>query len=112
MDDYSRRITPLREAEAELRRKKSETAREIDHRAAILTEPQEVLKFTSQVADLIRNSDPKDRKQLLRRFIKCVWIEPGKATVVYRIPLPKDAKRPRRPNWYWLSMSQYHLPSV
>ena len=94
VDDYSRRITPLREAEAELRRKRSETAREVDHRAAILTEPLEVLKFTSQVADLIRNSDPKDRKQLLRRFIKCVWIEPGKATVVYRIPLPKDAKRP------------------
>ena len=95
VDDYSRRITPLREAEAELRRKRSETAKEVDHRAAILTEPQEVLKFSSQVADLIRNSDPKDRKQLLRRFIKCVWIEPGKATVVYRIPLPKDAKRPQ-----------------
>ena len=36
----------------------------------------------------------KDRKQMLKRFIICVWIEPCKAIGVYRIPLPKDAKRP------------------
>ena len=95
VDDYTRRITPLRETEAELKNKRTEAARELDHRAAILTEPQEVLAFTSQVADFIGNSPPKDRKQLLKRFIKCVWIEPGKGTVVYRIPLPKDAKRPQ-----------------
>ena len=32
---------------------------------------------------------------MLKRFVKCVWIEPGKATIVYRIPLPNDAKRPQ-----------------
>ena len=31
---------------------------------------------------------------MLNRFIKCIWIEPGKGTVVYRVPLPEDAKRP------------------
>ena len=94
VDDYIRRITPLREAEAELKNKRTEAAGELDQ-AAILTEPQEVLAFTSRVADFIRNSPPKDRKQMLNRFIKCVWIEPGKGTVVYRIPLPNDAKRPQ-----------------
>ena len=53
-----------------------------------------MLAFIAQVADIIRHSSPKDRKQMLKRLIQCVWIEPGKATVVYRIPLPQDAKRP------------------
>ena len=60
----------------------------------MLARPEEVLQFTSQLSDFLENSSPKDRKQMLNRFIKCIWIEPGKGTVVYRIPLPKDAKRP------------------
>ena len=47
VDDYIRRITPLREAEAELKNKRTEAAGELDQ-AAILTEPQEVLAFTSK----------------------------------------------------------------
>ena len=37
---------------------------------------------------------PKDRRKMLRRFIHCVWIEPGKGTIMYRIQVPKYAKRP------------------
>lgn len=112
VDDYSRRMTPLRAAEADLKEKAAEAARELDHQTAVLARPEEILEFTSQLSDFLKHSSPKDRKQMLNRFIKCIWIEPGKGTVVYRIPLPKDAKHPRRPNWYWLSESQYHLPSV
>ena len=70
-------------------------ASELDNEAAILAKPAQILQFVSQVADFIKHSPPKDRKQMLKRFIKCVWIEPGKATIVYRIPLPNDAKRPQ-----------------
>ena len=94
VDDYSRRMAPLRATEADLQRKSTEAARELDHQTAVLAKPEEVLEFTSQLSDFLENSSPKDRKQMLNRFIKCIWIEPGKGTVVYRIPLPADAKRP------------------
>ena len=94
VEDYSHRITPLRLAEANLREKRAEVAREIDHQTAVLARPEDILDFTSQLSGFLENSSPKDRKQMLNRFIQCIWIEPGKGTIVYRIPLPLDAKRP------------------
>ena len=94
VDDYTKRITPLRKTEADLKQHLADATREIDHQTDVLARPEEILAFTAQVADFIRHSSPKDRKQMLKRFSQCVWIEPGKATVVYRIPMPKDAKRP------------------
>ena len=98
VDDYSRRITPLRATEADLRKKMAEAEQDLDHQTAVLAKPEEILQFVSQLSDFLKNSSPKDRKQMLNRFIKCIWIEPGKGTVVYRIPLPKDAKRPHATN--------------
>ena len=68
--------------------------RQLDHQTAVLARPEEVLQFASELSEFLENSSPKDRKQMLNRFIKCIWIESGKGTVVYRIPLPKDANRP------------------
>ena len=93
VDDYARRTAQLREAEAGLRQTIAETSERLGHEAAVVAGPGEVLEFTADVAEFIRNSSPKERKSMLQRFIKCVWIEPGKGTVEYRIPLPKDAKR-------------------
>ena len=95
VEDYSRRMAPLRATEAELKDKRAEVSRELDHQVAVLAKPEEVLQFVSQLSDFLEKSSPKDRKQMLNRFIKCIWIEPGKVTVVYRIPLPMDAKRPQ-----------------
>ena len=94
VDDYARRTAPLRKAEAELRQTISETSENLESQAGVLTDPGEILEFVSQVAEFIRSSPPKERKNMLQRFVKCVWIEPGKGTVEYRIPLPRDAKRP------------------
>ena len=38
------------------------------------------------------HSSDKDRKQALRKFIKCVWTEPGKVTVVYLLPLSRAGR--------------------
>ena len=94
VDQYSHRIAPLRATEADLKAKMEDVAGELDHQTAVLARPEEVLQFASQLSDFLKRSSPKDRKQMLNRFIKCIWIEPGKGTVVYRIPLPRDAKRP------------------
>ena len=40
VDDYSRRMTPLRATEVDLKEKRAEAAREIDHQTAVLTKPR------------------------------------------------------------------------
>ena len=94
VDEYIRRVAPLRENEADLKTKRAEVSKELDHQTAVLAKPEKVLQFASDLSDCLQVSSPKERKQMLSRFIKCIWIEPGKGTVIYRIPLPKDAKRP------------------
>ena len=94
-EEFTQRIAPLREREAELRQHLAQAAKDTDHQAEILANPEEILEFTTQVADFLKHSPPKERKQMLRKFIQCIWIEPGKGTIVYRIPLPQDAARPK-----------------
>ena len=94
-EEFTQRIAPLREREAELRQHLAQAAKDTDHQAEILAKPEEILEFTTQVADFLKHSPPKERKQMLRKFIQCIWIEPGKGTIVYRIPLPQDAARPK-----------------
>ena len=88
--EFAKRMDALREQEAELEPQRAEAARQMDEQASIIANPQTVLAFCRDVSELIRNSSDKERKQILRRFIKCVWIEPGKARIIYRLPLPKD----------------------
>ena len=94
VEEYAKRVAPLRETETKLNQHLAEATSTMVPQTALLAKPEEVLAFTSQVGEFIRHSPPKERKQMLQRFIQCVWIEPGKATVVYRVPLPRDAKRP------------------
>ena len=75
VDDYKRRMAPLRATEAGLKAKRAEVAGELDHQTAVLARPEEVLQFASELSDFLENSPPKDRKQMLNRFVKCIWIE-------------------------------------
>ena len=100
--DFTKRMEPLRRTEADLETKRKEAERQLDQQAAIIAEPTTVLEFARQVAEFIKHSTPKQRKQVLKRFVKCVWIEPGKdkkeqakAKIMYRIPLPRDAGKSR-----------------
>ena len=100
--DFTKRMEPLRRTEADLETKRKEAERQLDQQAAIIAEPTMVLEFARQVAEFIKHSTPKQRKQVLKRFVKCVWIEPGKdkkeqarAKIMYRIPLPRDAGKSR-----------------
>ncbi len=95
VDDFGWRMTPLREAEADLKEKRAQAARDLSEQTTMASDPQQVLEFVREVSAFMGHSSPKDRNQMLKRFIKCVWIVPGWGTVEYRIPLPKDAKRPQ-----------------
>ena len=94
VENFTKRMDPLRKQKAELEEKKAEAKRDLDRDAAIVADPQLVIDFAREMSTLIRHSQPKETKLLLKRFVKCVWIEPGRATIVYRIPLPSDGPNP------------------
>ncbi len=95
VEDFTERMQPLRKQEAELEEKKTRANRELSRDAAMVADPQMVIDFAKDMAKLIRHSQPKERRELIQRVVTCVWIEPGRATIVYRIPMPSDGPNPR-----------------
>ena len=93
-EEYERRMTPVRERKAGLKAKQSEVRTEMGRDAAIVADPQGVLDFAQNMTKLLRHASPKEARQLLQRFIKCVWVEPGRTIIEYRIPLPNDGPNP------------------
>ena len=96
VSDFARRMDALRANEAELELQRVEAARQMDQQAAVIAKPETVFAFCRDVSEFIRNSSDKERKQILRRFIKCVWMEPGKARILYRLPTPQGRQEPQR----------------
>ena len=94
VENFTKRMEPLRKQKVELLEKKTKASNEINREAAIVANPQMVIDFAKDISKLIQHSHPKEQKELLKRFIKTVWIEPGKATIVYRIPMPRDGRNP------------------
>ena len=91
VSDLAKRMEPLRHSQDELLTKKVEAERLLDQQAAVVAQPEMVLNFAREVGEFIKHSTAQERKQVLLKFIKCVWIEPGRGRVVYSVPLPRDA---------------------
>ncbi len=60
-----------------------------------MANPQIAIDFAKDISALIKHSHPKEQKELLKKFIKTVVISPGKATIHYRIPMPRDGRNPK-----------------
>ena len=95
VENFTKRMDPLRKQKTELNGNKATARKELNRDAVIVASPQMVIDFAKDMSKLIQHSQPKERKELLKKFIQCVWVEPGKATIVYRIPMPSDGPNPR-----------------
>ena len=63
----------------------------LDQQAAVIAKPQMVLDFARDVGEFIKHSAAKERKQVLKKFVKTIWVHPGRVKIIYSIPLPRDA---------------------
>ena len=89
--DFAKRMEPLRHSEAELAKKKVDAERDLDQQAAVIAKPQMVLDFARDVGEFIKHSAAKERKQVLKKFVKTIWVHPGRIKIIYSVPLPRDA---------------------
>ena len=95
VEEMRKRKAPLQQQKAVLEEKKTQANRELNRDAAIVAKPQMVIDFAQDMSKLIQYSQPKECRQLIQRFVTCIWIEPGRATIVYRLPMPSDGHNPR-----------------
>ena len=95
--DFAKRIDPLRRSEDDLAKKKADAESELNQQAAVIAKPQMVLDFAKDVGEFIRHSSAKERKQVLKKFIKTIWVYPGRVKIIYSIPLPRDAGKSSNP---------------
>ena len=85
----SRELTEMREAaEAE----KEQILASAGGTAIILDNPAAVISHTKNLNEFLREAEPSKCRAWLGRFIKRIWIERGRGTIEYNIPLPADEK--------------------
>ena len=88
LEKYSERRRELKAMRASLEAAKESAIAGLGDEAAILENPQAVLDYTSEVNEFLRTAETSRCKTWIKRFIKCIWVEPGKATIEYSIPFP------------------------
>ena len=88
-----------RNRELEEMRKRTEDERDnamsaLDERDVILQNPGDVAEYTKELASFLRGEETIRCRPWLKTFLRCIWIEPGRCGLQYRIPLPTGGRFP------------------
>ena len=60
--------------------------------AVILENSSTVLEYTRELNEFLRSEEKERCKPWLESFIRCIWVEPGRGIMQYRIPLPGGSR--------------------
>ena len=88
LEKYSERMKALKEIRSSLEEARESAIAALGEEATILENQQEILDYTSELNEFLRTSETSRCKSWLGKFVKCIWVEPGKATIQYTIPVP------------------------
>ena len=80
-------------------RKRTEAERDnamsaMDEHDVILENPGDVVEYTKELASFLRSEETGRCRPWLKTFLRCIWIEPGRGSLQYRIPLPTGGRFP------------------
>ena len=92
LDRYSRRNKELEEAKALIMAEHQSAIASMGQDALILDNPDTVLAYTQELAEFLRSEEKQRCRPWLQSFIKCIWVEPGRGMVRYKIPLPGGSR--------------------
>ncbi len=92
LDRYSRRNKELEEAKALIMAEHQSAIASMGQDAIILDNPDTVLAYTQELAEFLRSEEKQRCRPWLQSFVKCIWVEPGRGMVRYKIPLPGGSR--------------------
>ena len=94
LERYAARNRELEGMKYQIEAEQKQTMTTTDERAIILENPTAILAYTRELATFLRTKEYSRCKPWLKSFVRCIWIEPGRATIQYKIPLPEGGRSP------------------
>ena len=92
LEDFSQRSRELTEMREAAEAEREQILASAGGTAIILDNPAAVISHTKNLNEFLREAEPAKCRAWLGRFIKRIWIERGRGTIEYTIPLPADEK--------------------
>lgn len=87
---YSARNRELREMRGSVEAQRERVQSAAGERMIILDNQDAVLAHAEELNTFLRTREPSRCRSWLMTFVRCVWIESGKASIEYSIPLPEE----------------------
>ena len=111
LERYTKRSQVLREMKEKIEAERRQIRESAGDRAIILSDPEAVLKRVDSMNKFLREEEPSKCKAWFKGFIKRIWIDHGKCTIDYTIPLPTD-EQTLRTNYREFSLGGDFRPST
>ena len=91
MADASERIKELRDRKERLEKSAEEGRDVLSERRALLDRADTIAAFAADMSEYLRTSELTETRAFIRSFVKEIQVMPGKASIIYTIPMPEDS---------------------
>ncbi len=91
MADAAERVRELREWKEKLEQAADEARAVVAERRAFLDRAETIAAFAADMSEFLRTSQLTETRSFIRSFVNEIQIGPGKASIVYTIPMPEDS---------------------
>ena len=89
--DAAERVRELKDRREKLEQAADEAGAVLAERRALLDRAETIAAFAADMSEYLRTSELTETRAFIRSFVKEIQIRPGKATIVYTIPMPEDS---------------------
>ena len=91
MADAAERVRELRDRKDKLEQAGDEARAVLAERRKLLERADTIAVFAADMSEYLRTSELTETRSFIRSFVKEIQIRPGKASIVYTIPMPEDS---------------------
>ena len=91
MADASERIKEHRDRQQQLELAAEEARSMLAERRAVLDSADTIAAFAEEMSEFLKTSELTETRAFVKSFVKEVLVKPGRAAVIYSLPMPDDS---------------------
>ena len=91
MADASERIKEHRDRQQQLEIASEEARSMLAERRAVLDSADTIAAFAEEMSEFLKTSELTETRAFVKSFVKEVLVKPGRAAVIYSLPMPDDS---------------------
>ena len=91
MADASERIKEHRDRQQQLEIAAEEARSMLAERRAVLDSADTIATFAEEMSEFLKTSELTETRAFVKSFVKEVLVKPGRAAVIYSLPMPDDS---------------------